>query len=473
MKKAVIISLLFLCVINTMAQQPIIVTTPGMLKQFTDLGLPVVVINTINKEEPTCDMISAPQGEDGMTHTNANKVYGRIQILKGDDCVYDSGDYEEDVSGVMMRVRGNTSAQWSKKPFKLKLQKKADLLMRGDDSKYKDKEWILNAGFNVPDVLGTYVNSLVGLQWTPCITPVNLILNEDYRGIYLLSESVKRNVNCRLNVDESGFIFERDPYWWNEDVYIQTNTSHEYTFKYPKAEDVTTSQMNYLCDYMNTVESSFADGTYPDYIDVSSFARWLLGHDILSDWDCAGSNLFLTKYDDTPNSKVMMANMWDYGMVCRMPSDSWARVHYQYFYFTQLFNSPNKEFAREYKRLWQELYPTLKDNIFEYMRNYCNSEVTQCVDASLIWDMRRWAYSDGNPLLQLWNTYEPYLSNHFKWLNENINEIVDEDDPVWAGIADVNDNASNGPIYDLQGRRLNTIPEKGIYIQNGRKIILP
>ena len=42
-------------------------------------------------------------------------------------------------------------------------------------------------------------------------------------------------------------------------------------------------------------------------------------------------------------------------------------------------------------------------------------------------------------------------------------------------ILDVNgDNNVNGTdiqtvIYDLQGRRLSTIPQKGVYIQNGKK----
>ncbi len=29
----------------------------------------------------------------------------------------------------------------------------------------------------------------------------------------------------------------------------------------------------------------------------------------------------------------------------------------------------------------------------------------------------------------------------------------------------------DNPIHDLQGRRLNGIPQKGIYIQNGKKIV--
>lgn len=452
----------------TMAQIPIPVTNPSQLRMITDIGLPVIIINTIDKEEPTCDNIAAPSGEDGIGSINANKCYGRMQIIKDEEYVYDSDEYIEDDSGIEIHVRGNTSSQWSKKPFKLNLQRKADLLFRGDNSKYKDKDWVLLAGVGVPDILGAYVNSLVGLQWTPQFMPVSLVLNEDYRGTYLLMEAVKRNVNCRLNVSETGYIFERDPYWWNEDVYFSTDTSHEYTFKYPKDKNVTSDNIEYLRDYMNKVEASFADGTYPELIDVQSFARWLLGQDILANWDCAGSNMFLTKYDDTEDTKVMMANMWDYGMICRMPSNSWAKVHDSYFYFKHLFNSPNKEFVREYKRIWEELYPTLKDNIFEYMRNYCHGQECMHIDASAIWDMRRWGYIDGGPVLQIWDTYEPYLTNHIAWLNENIMALDGGDN----GITSVsNSGSTTDAIYDLQGRRLSQIPEKGMFILNGRKVV--
>lgn len=472
MKKYIIISCLLLsCAITSMAQDSIWVDKYGVMEQLKAIGLPIVIINTVNNEEPKCDIISAPPGENGITHTNANKVPGRLQIIQGDDCLYDSGEYVEDESGMKMRIRGNTSAQWAKKPFKISLQKKADLLMRGNDDKYKDKDWLLLSGYGVNHLLGFYVNELVGLPWTPQYTPVLLVVNNDFRGTYNLIESVKRNTKCRLNVSDTGFIFERDPYWWNEEVYFQTNTSHEYTFKYPKAEDVTSDQLLYLRDYMNSVEQSFTDGSYPDYIDVESFASWVLGQDILSSWDCAGSNMYITKYDDTPDSKIMMANMWDFDMACRMPSSSWARVHYEYFYYKQLFDSPNKEFTRVYKNKWNELYPTLKNDIFQYMRNYCNSIECHKVDDACIWDMRRWGYVDGETLLKLWDSYEPYLTNHFMWLNQNINTLPDTDNQQWAGINDINAHTSTDAIYDLQGRRLNTIPEKGIYILNGRKII--
>ena len=104
-------------------------------------GLPVLCIETVDGEEPTCERVYAPAGSWGST-INSEKVPGRMvmynRVNGGDSVIYDSGDYEKNVSGMTIRVRGTTSALGDKKPYKIKLQKKFDLLMRGVDSVYKD-----------------------------------------------------------------------------------------------------------------------------------------------------------------------------------------------------------------------------------------------------------------------------------------------------------------------------------------------
>ena len=46
------------------------------------------------------------------------------------------------------------------------------------------------------------------------------------------------------------------------------------------------------------------------------------------------------------------------------------------------------------------------------------------------------------------------------------------DDGTITGINGVEVSAgADAPVYDLQGRRLPQVPEKGIYIQNGKKIM--
>lgn len=114
-------------------------------------------------------MVQAPEGCWGTGTTNKTKVPARMTIRRGEDVLYDSGDYQKDVSGLLLSIRGNTSAHTDQPPYKLKLQKKADLLLRGDKT-YNDKQWLLLRDNDVRTLnakVGFKVGELAGLQWTP------------------------------------------------------------------------------------------------------------------------------------------------------------------------------------------------------------------------------------------------------------------------------------------------------------------
>ena len=105
------------------------------LEEALGYGLPVVVVNTVNGEEPTAERVVAPEGCLGKSIINATKVPGRVRIYNPGDAenpIFDSGEYAENISGMTFKIRGNTSAKRPKNPFKIKLQTTADLLMRGD-----------------------------------------------------------------------------------------------------------------------------------------------------------------------------------------------------------------------------------------------------------------------------------------------------------------------------------------------------
>lgn len=367
----------------------------ALTKSILDTGLPLIRIDTEGKVEPTCEFVAHPEGCNGAGIKNAVKVPGELTLMKGDDILHSTGPYKKDESGMTLKIRGNTSAYGAKKPFKIKLQKKKDLLCRGDESKYKDKDWLLLTYDDLRMLAGAEVNRKLGIQWTPSFEYVNLIVNGDYRGVYLLCESVERNDRCRLNVAENGYVIEYDAYWWNEDVHFTGgwNYSMRYTFKYPESDEVTSAQIAYINDYINKVEASVRNGQYDKYIDVLSFARWLLGHDVLGILDCAGSNYFLTKYDNTSNSRLMMANMWDFDSIYQM-KDNWGNAHqWSANYFPTLLKSPNPEFKNTYIALWESMSSGLCKTMSAYMKSFVNSETGKALDASITLDNKRWRSS--------------------------------------------------------------------------------
>lgn len=430
-------------------------------------GFPVLVIETVNGEWPTFKIAQKTDSSYiGNSITEAEKVPGRVYLKYKNEIIYDSHEYIKDSLGMTIKVRGNTSAYTDKRSYKIKLQKKADMLCRGVDSIYKDKNWILIKEKKLRNRVGFKINELAKLQWTPAFQYVNVIMNGSYEGIYILMESVKRNTKCRLDVSDTGYIAEYDPYFWNEDVFVWSNLNWitwlpmNYTFKYPDSEDITQEQIDYFATYIDKVEDSLHDGSYPDYIDVESFARWMIARDILGNSDGAGSNIFFTKYDNTPNSKIMMANLWDLDGIMKN-ENKWDEVHKKgIFYYFDLFEwSKNHDFRRMYKYIWNQE----KDAIFDQMKNfldeYPTSEEAIAMDKSIVLDNQRWNTDNDGVEVSIKNAKD-WFTKRKKWLDDAI-------DDIYVGIENIQlDETEDTPVYyNLKGQRLNTPPTKGVYIR--------
>ena len=428
--------------------------------QLDSIGLPVLRIETVNGEIPTCDYVEHPPYGMGTTITNMTKVPGRLTISKSGQVVYDSGDYIEKESGITIRIRGNTSAYTDKKPYKIKLQKKADLLQRGEDSIYKDKNWILLKDEALYNKIGFKVNELMEMQWTPAYEYVNVVLNGEYMGLYMLVESVKRNTDCRLNVDKTGFVFEFDPYWWNTDLYVKSWEFYppnlmNYTFKYPDPEEISEEQLDYFIGMTDRLEKSVVNGSYGKYIDTKSFASWLLAQDILGNWDGGGSNYFLTKYDNTDRSKVMMGCLWDFSGIMFM-KDRWSNNHSGWFYYIYLMK--DESFISEYKKRWYEISPILFEAMQNWLNNYATSQEAADLNKSLELDRIRWSANHDDIYESIDYAIDWFISRK-TWLTDAIDGM--------SGIHDVKIKPEYDYYYDLNGRRKST-PSKGFIINNGK-----
>ncbi|MBO7594318.1 MAG: CotH kinase family protein [Salinivirgaceae bacterium] len=388
------------------------------------INLPLLTIETINNEMPICEYVEHPAGCWGATIRNATKVPGRLQISQLGKLLYDSGKYDKNKSGITIKIRGNTSAYYSeKKPYKIKLQQEADLLHRGNDLNFSDKEWILIKDINLMYMTGFKINQLLQMPWTPACEYVNVVINGEYMGVYLLTEAVSRNSNCRIDVDETGYLFEYDAYWWNEPVYVKSeirDVPMHYTFKFPDADDLTTSQLDYFSQMIHQTEQSVINGTYPDYIDIESFARWMLGHDIIGNSDGGGANYILTKYDNTSNSKIQMACLWDFDGDYRN-ENKWDGCHNS-FYFNSLFNNKNNDFVNRYKAVYEEISSTIFDDIINYLENFASSDIAEALSTSIVLDNQKYGttYLDVNNSVNLAKSW--FLKRQV-WLNDSIPAI--------------------------------------------------
>lgn len=406
---------------------------PTIEEKLLETGLILLNIQTKDSEFPTCEYVSAPSGGSiGRGITNNKKVEGRLVLKQRDQILYDSGEYIEDESGMTIRVRGNSSAYSDKKPYKIQLQKKADLLLRGEQ--YKDKSWVLikdceamtiKDEMSLRPFIGMKAAELVGMEYVPQGRYVNVIINDDYKGIYFLSENVKRNEKCRVNISKAdGFLIEYDPYWWNESVFFDTgytSAAYKFTFKYPD-DDLTDGIIADVRNTMLQIEASLRDDTYDSYLDVESFVNWILFHDMLGTGDGGGINKYMYKYDNSSNTLIKMGPLWDFDGILQL-TDSWPYVHgndVNNFYYRRLFKSSS--FVETYCERWGIISKTFYTKLSQIIDEFITSEegISLMLSRSLEHELCGIEYQS---LSENALTAKTFFEVRRQWLSEEIEEM--------------------------------------------------
>lgn len=443
--------------------------------------IPLLEIYTQDMVEPTCERIDAPSGCFGNTITNNEYVFGNMKVWMNHEVVYSSYGKTADEYGMKLKIRGNSTGAFMKqRPYKIKLGKKADLFFTGDPLA-ENKEWVLldigvwntqftNALTDLTTLLGACVSRCLGTPWTPRYRFVNLVMNGTYRGCYVLAEAVGRS-DGRINTKKTGFVLEYDAYWWKPDEeYFKTDHCHSamaFTFKYPEDEAITDSVKTLYRDYLNDIEQYIYDpqAEVDDRIDYTSFARWLLIHDILGTSDAAGSNIFLYKESMDPKkptaSLLKMGPTWDYGACFKVGNDEMSVIHdMALFYFNELIHKPL--FFAEYHRLWQDV----KDRLYDDVSNYFDSLLAaegEAIDQSFVMSHKLYKQE----YLSLTNQRDEILEK-LKLRLQSLDNLINIANAIRLPEATPQD--ANGFWYDITGRRLQGKPKGGIYIKGGKKV---
>ena len=437
---------------------------------LANMNIPLVEITTVDGEEPTCDVVAPPEGAWGSGIANATKVPASMKIIKKGEVIYDSGEYVKKESGLTIKIRGNTSGNKSKKPYKLKLQKKADLLCRGD-KKYKDKDWVLlRTGASLVTPIGFWTSELIGQDWTPAHEFVNVYMNGTYRGLYVLCEQVTVNPDCRINIDEKdGYVVESDVYWWTEDIYFPSNLTNpalKFTYKYPDPEDITDEWHEAISTDVLAKEEKILDGTYDEAYDCESFAKWLLAWELLGNGDTAGANMYIVKKDS--DSKLCMGPLWDFDQAFKT-SDDWIGVHYRYFYFHHMFQSSNHSFRNAFNDLWELKGKYVANSLIDRINAFAYSPEGEDYQHSL--DLQ----DQCGISVDFWQPYvgdlefmraftTDFIAKRSDWIDAKIKEE--------SGVINVYDKRSSSDVmYDILGRKIkNNTP--GLQIRDGKKVIV-
>lgn len=222
--------------------------------------------------------------------------------------------YDTVVSSGKIRGRGNSTWKaYPKKPYRIKFSSK--------ESPFgfpANKDWVLLAEYNDHSFLRVpymcEVSKVAGAEYTINYQHVNLYLNGEYQGLYILTDQVKVGKN-RVNVDEDGFLIEEDYWYENEPLWFATPFGFNFSFKYPDADDgdivLGDDNYNFITTFFSNLETSLSNITVaPEAVsaklDYTSFAKWYLIQELTGNWE---PNRYYVL--ESRLSKLKMYPAWD------------------------------------------------------------------------------------------------------------------------------------------------------------------
>lgn len=281
------------------------------------------------------------------------------------DCtieIWNADDENSIYEAVQMKGRGNTTWGQPKKPYAIKLNKKAEVL-----GMPAHKRWVLLANYLDVTCMRNAVafeiaRRMDGLDWTPCGRFVEVVLNGKMVGNYYLCEQIKVDAN-RVDIAKikpndiddmnvsGGYIFELDTYY---DELFKFRTQYRnlpVQFKDPD-EDIAPEQMNYVQDYFNRIETILYGGNPNDadifdYIDMDSFIDWLLVHELALNGE-PGHPKSCYMYKDR-GGKLVAGPVWDFDYGTFRPTGMGLFLT-QTIWYSALFQ--NVDFVAQVKKRW-------------------------------------------------------------------------------------------------------------------------
>ena len=425
--------------------------TDDLFYQVTNL--PLVVIHTDSGKDPVDNVNDLPAH-----FTVINK--GGLKV-------------KEDTGTI--RMRGNTSMNFKKKPYRMKFANKTKLC----GSTAKAKKWVLINSWDdktlMRNNLAFEMSRRIGMEYTPFLTPVDVMMNGEYKGTYDLADHVDQHKD-RVDVEPldstvisgdsltGGYLIENDGHYIFEDpkVLFQTNHKNYLVIKYPDEDDINDAQYSYIKSHFQTMENAlysknFTSDGYRKYFDIESFLKYFILEEFSGNPDAFWSTYFFKHRND---DKFYTGPAWDFNLAFdndyrlyltsvnvlydsegNKIGETWEpdwvyKCHGvggvtagDMFNFVNLIIDQDPETEKELKTMWTNLRGTGKfsaESVISYV-----DEQAALLDASQTFNYMRWDVLGTklfhNPKSALYTSYtqavdslKSYIRTRVKWFDQKL-----------------------------------------------------
>lgn len=252
----------------------------------------------------------------------------------------DEGVWTADDEPVEVRGRGNSTWGLPKKPYRIKFPVKFSPV--GLDHA-KAKSWVILAhdmdksllrnhlAFEISRILfnasENYHNE-GAVMFTPCSQFVNVYMNDDYHGVYQMSDQMEV-AKGRIDIDRLKAVDGSDASKITGGYLVETNIHHDEGYpvsfnssrgiymdhKYPKDDDCDIAQYRYMEDFIYKAESilysyDFKDPQYGwrKWFDEKTLADYIIVKELAGDMDGYTSTYF---YKRRGIDKIFFGPVWD------------------------------------------------------------------------------------------------------------------------------------------------------------------
>ena len=453
---------------------------------------------TVNIDWPTDNASNVPAIY--ITTENGSLPQSKQTYIKGTIAIDGGGVYPDmDETQVSIKGRGNSSWTTSneygdyKNPYRLKFDAavKPFGMLEG-------KNWVLLAnslkGSMMTIAIGMRVAQLAGTEGANHIVPVDLYINNDYRGSYNFTEKVGlHNNSIDLDDEIDAVLLELDTYN-DETIYRAQYYNVPVKIHEPDDESMTVTKLtsdSIMADFNSMLKVARNEGDISDCVDVDAFAAYYLTNEYIL-------NMELLHPKSTYLYKEHVGNpacLWKFGPVWDL---DWAFGHeLDYGYFTTGATSDYVNAKEmECNNLWRALRKAgetqdrayyiawtrfLRQKSVEELVDFCQ-EYYNYVKPSFEKNHKKWG--DGLDYANQIAKQQKWIKLRAEYVYNGLTayDISEElpDSQAWepygshewtSGIQSMEQpSASQGEIvaiYDLSGRKLQSL-QKGINIVHYR-----
>ncbi len=266
---------------------------------------------------------------------------------------------------VEMKGRGNSTwTCYDKKGYQIKFDDKTDVMGMG-----KAKKWVLLANAGDDSMMRTqlvyHMADNLGMTYVPSFRYVDLWIDGEYRGTYMLGEKVEIG-SSRLDLQEdTGALFEHDEAFYQEEDYWLYSTMLERHFVMKEINEEEDEYIQAAMDDFGVAVDNFVSYLYstPTWqitlddlsamIDVDSFAKYYLVNEYTLNRESFATSFYW--YKDGPEDVIHLGPIWDFdtcmGNDGVVNTESYGENHilFEYLLAIPSFQERTQELYEQYR----------------------------------------------------------------------------------------------------------------------------